>query len=216
MNRTVAIVNSQEISIALKADGVVHARTQLDFGRLLDAQFLPCLLEFLSEHQLTLRDIEGWNVGLGPGSFAGIRFALALVKGIASVTGAKTRGIPDSYAIVSAYLKKAKITGRVTVITDARCNCAFVTSYDISEDGRVAAVEEPVLLEQNVTWPEWTNAAHYLTATPDVLANIPEAIAQKTITVPPAQAPDILDADDALFSWLDTPDIEPLYVRPPA
>lgn len=216
MNRTVAIVNSQEISIALKADGVVYARTQLDFGRLLDAQFLPCLLDFLGEQQLTLRDIEGWNVGLGPGSFAGIRFGLALVKGIASVTGAKTRGIPDSYAMVSAFLRKANISGRIAVITDARCSCAFVTAYDVSESGRIAAVEQPVLLEQNQAWPEWSNADHYLTATPDVLANIPEAISQKTIAVPPAQAPDILDADDALFPWLSTPDIEPLYVRPPA
>ena len=216
MNRTVAIVNSQDISIALKANGVVRSRTQLDFGRLLDAQFLPCLLEFLGEQKLTLRDIEGWNVGLGPGSFAGIRFGLALVKGIASVTGAKTRGIPDSYAIASAFQHKADISGRVLVITDARCSCAFVTAYDILPDGCIATVEHPVLLEQNETWPDWTDAAHYLTATPDVLANIPEVIAQKTITVPPAQAPDILDADDTLFPWMSTPDIEPLYVRPPA
>ena len=212
---TISIVNSQEVSIAMKVNGNVISRNNLDFGRALDAEYLPYLEALLRENSLALKDIGGWSVGLGPGSFAGIRFALALVKGICGVTGAKTRGIPDSFAIATAWLKNNAFDGKIGVVTDARCNCAFVTVYDV-QAGRVIPVEAPILMKKDDIWPAWADCGVYLTSTPDVRANMPEAFASRVVDCPPAQAVDILDADETLFPWMPTPDIEPLYVRPPA
>ena len=47
-----------------------------------------------------LSDIKFWSVGIGPGSFTGMRLAAALVAGLTYGEGSvKTRGVPTANAI---------------------------------------------------------------------------------------------------------------------
>ena len=70
-------------------------------------------------------DLEGVNrivVGTGPGSFAGIRSALAFAQGYALVTKCEVLGLPSACALAGE--------GRVAVIGDARQGKAWVALFD--------------------------------------------------------------------------------------
>ena len=67
-------------------------------------------------------------VGIGPGSFTGLRVGLATAKGLAMGSGAKIYGV-SSFALLAA----AHGPGRVALIFDARRGDFFVAAYDVGE-----------------------------------------------------------------------------------
>ncbi|MGH2463627.1 MAG: tRNA (adenosine(37)-N6)-threonylcarbamoyltransferase complex dimerization subunit type 1 TsaB [Candidatus Limnocylindria bacterium] len=65
-------------------------------------ELLPRLLELLDRQRATLRDVSAVAVGIGPGSFTGLRVGLALAKGLASGLGCPIIGIPSLDAWLAA------------------------------------------------------------------------------------------------------------------
>ena len=200
-----SIENSRESSIALETPDGRFSLENLGFRRESDSEFMPCLTAFLSSHSLTIRDIEGWTVGLGPGSFAGIRFALALVKGICTGTGAKARGVASGYAIAKSLGKQ----GRIAVIHNARCGKLFGALFQVGKT--CVPVGEAMLFPMSEAWPEAMEADFTCTADADLKGKLSVPL---IITSQPT-ATALLDADEANYPWLDVLDIEPIYVRPP-
>lgn len=212
----VAIDSSQNVSIALALDGVIFSRNNIELGRATDSEFLPCLKEFLNIHTLTINDVEGWTVGLGPGSFAGIRFALALVKGICTATHARARGVNSSYAMARSFVKAKKNSdGLIGIVQDARCNKAFLSIYHCKA-GICRPSCTPAMIDLALDWPDWTECDCYCTPNEDIIKAMPSSIASRVSLIQPAEAFNLLEADESIWPWLDTPDIEPIYVRPPA
>ena len=54
-------------------------------GGTYSAQLVPKIHELLASQNLTLKDVEGFAVAAGPGSFTGLRVGLATVKGLAEI-----------------------------------------------------------------------------------------------------------------------------------
>ncbi len=92
----------------------------------------------LREAQLEREQIECLAVGLGPGSYTGIRAAIALAQGwqLASVQGViKLLGI-SSVECLAAQAQAEGLLGRVTVAVDAQRNECYLAEYEIDASGR--------------------------------------------------------------------------------
>ncbi len=78
--------------------------------------------------------IECLAVGLGPGSYTGIRSAIALAQGWQLATGVRLLGL-SSAECIAAQAQTEGITGRVTVIVDAQRREFYAGLYDLAATG---------------------------------------------------------------------------------
>jgi len=83
---------------------------------------------------LTREQIEIIAVGLGPGSYTGIRVALSIAQGWQLARGVKLLGI-SSAACLAAQAQAEKLFGRVNVVIDAQQNEFYIARYEVSADG---------------------------------------------------------------------------------
>ena len=75
--------------------------------------------DLLSSGGITLRDIDAYAVGLGPGSFSGLRISLSAANTLALPEKKKVVGIPSAHALAMAVLEEFGVE-TVAVIGDAR------------------------------------------------------------------------------------------------
>jgi tRNA threonylcarbamoyladenosine biosynthesis protein TsaB len=92
----------------------------------------------LAEAKIEREQIDVIAVGLGPGSYTGIRVALSVAQGwqLASRNGGmKLLGISSAECVV-AQAQAEKISGRVNVVIDAQRNEFYLAAYEISAADR--------------------------------------------------------------------------------
>ncbi len=84
----------------------------------------PCKVrDFLAANGLSVQDLDTILVGQGPGSFAGIRAALAFAQGLALPAGKPVVGLPSTLAL-------ARDGARTAVVGDARRERYWVVIYE--------------------------------------------------------------------------------------
>jgi len=88
----------------------------------------------LAEAGIMREQIEVIAVGLGPGSYTGIRVALSMAQGWQLARGVKLLGV-SSAECLAAQAQAEKIFGRVNVVIDAQRNESYLASYEISPGG---------------------------------------------------------------------------------
>jgi tRNA threonylcarbamoyladenosine biosynthesis protein TsaB len=99
---------------------------------------LPELEKLLASARVELRAIELLAIGLGPGSFTGLRVGLATVKGLALATGLPVVGV-SSLAAVAHDAGSA----RVVVVNDGQRGEVFAAAFERAQGvvrERVAAL----------------------------------------------------------------------------
>lgn len=88
----------------------------------------------LAEGGWEREQIETIAVGLGPGSYTGIRVALSIAQGWQLARGVKLLGI-SSAECLAARARAENIVGRVNVVIDAQRNEFYRAAYEISPAG---------------------------------------------------------------------------------
>jgi tRNA threonylcarbamoyl adenosine modification protein YeaZ len=76
--------------------------------------------------------IERIAIGLGPGSYTGIRAAIALAQGWQLASGVKLLGISTAEALAEEA-RLQRILGRLNIAIDAQRNEFYLETFDISE-----------------------------------------------------------------------------------
>jgi tRNA threonylcarbamoyladenosine biosynthesis protein TsaB len=128
--RSVAVIRPPASGVASVAGEVVETGGG-------GTRALGMIDEALRAAGLEREEVDALAVGLGPGSYTGIRVALALAQGwqLASPPGGvKLLGLSSAQG-VAAQAQAEKIFGRVTVVIDAQRNEFYLAAYAISAEG---------------------------------------------------------------------------------
>jgi tRNA threonylcarbamoyladenosine biosynthesis protein TsaB len=103
------------------------------------------LLELLAERGLALADVGGYAVGLGPGSFTGLRIGLATWKGLAYGRQRPIAGASSLAALALAAAPSAPAGALLVPLLDARKGELYAGFYR-AEGGLVSAAAPEVAL----------------------------------------------------------------------
>lgn len=108
-------------------------------GGTFSAQLVPTVAELLARHGFKARDLEGFAVASGPGSFTGLRVGLSAVKALAETLDRPIATV----SVLEALASLAQAGGPVAAVMDAGRGQLFVGIYFV-QSGRqgVTCVDE--------------------------------------------------------------------------
>jgi tRNA threonylcarbamoyladenosine biosynthesis protein TsaB len=118
-------------SVAALVDGELLER-DLDGERAHASDLLPCLSLLLEAQGRSPKDVTGVAVGIGPGSYTGLRVGIATAQGVARAAGAKLVGIPSGEALAHAELSPGE---HGDLLIDARGGALYHARFERTEDG---------------------------------------------------------------------------------
>ena len=103
--------------------------------------------ELVAECQLQREQIDRVAVGIGPGSFTGLRVGVALAAGIATALGRPLLGVSSLQSVAHGFVKHHPSTpdSRIVVLQDARREEVFCGCYD----HHGAVLHSPQLVSQS-------------------------------------------------------------------
>ena len=108
-------------------------------GGTFSAQLVPTVAEMLQKHGFGARDLGGFAVASGPGSFTGLRIGLSAIKGLAEVLHKPIVTVSMLEALASLSQK----SGPVTAALDAGRSEVFVGLYSIDRERQsITCIEE--------------------------------------------------------------------------
>jgi tRNA threonylcarbamoyladenosine biosynthesis protein TsaB len=125
--------SSAQRSVALARDGVVLAEAGEAGGR--DTKAFALIEKVLAQAKVSRAEIAVIAVGLGPGSYTGIRAAIAVAQGWQLAGDAKLLGI-SSVEALAAEAQARNIFGRVNVVVDAQRGEFYRATWEISAVSR--------------------------------------------------------------------------------
>jgi tRNA threonylcarbamoyladenosine biosynthesis protein TsaB len=123
--------SSRQRSVAVMQAG--HAGAVL-LGRAVELgghRSLGLVEESLQQARCEREEIETVAIGLGPGSYTGIRGAIALAQGWQLGRGVQVIGL-SSVECLAAGAEQEKIFGQVNIIVDAQRNEFYMARYEIT------------------------------------------------------------------------------------
>lgn len=120
-------------SIAVVSDGLVHAESSTRVRATHSEELLSVLHEVLRRANLPLSRIDALAVGIGPGSFTGVRIGMATARGLQIATGLPLYGVSSLDALASSAWAAR---GLVVSAIDARRGEVFASVHSLSADGR--------------------------------------------------------------------------------
>jgi len=161
---------------------------------------LPIVEEVLREAGGGVRDVRRWAVGIGPGSFTGVRIGVATAKGIAFATGAEIVGV-DAFDALTSLASSAPVA---VLLSAGKGELYFRVE---GRTGHAPAAEIERMLAARTDWTLLGEGAR-------ALGSVAHA---KMLCDPPFDVPraEAVGRVARLRPAGDVDTLEPYYVRPP-
>jgi len=122
-------------SIALAHCGPEAACTVIEIipleGGTFSAQLVPQIASLLAKHGLSKKDIDGFAVVAGPGSFTGLRIGLAAIKALAEILAKPVAAV----SLLEAISVAGRSQGKVIAALDAGRREFYAGEYEVSGSG---------------------------------------------------------------------------------
>jgi tRNA threonylcarbamoyladenosine biosynthesis protein TsaB len=218
--RLAAIDTSTELgSVALFEDGDLVAEDAARVSNAHGESLLPMMSALFERVSWRARDIARWGVGVGPGSFTGVRIALATAKGIAIATGAEIVGVTSldalGFGLDAQFIVSVVGAGKGEVFLQARrgdhlvlapshvsfAGAAALLATAVHEQPNVGSKNPIVIAGEAARAIDWSA----LRSAPSFAVQSPHDVPRATTIGRMAlrRVPDDVDT------------LEPVYVRPP-
>lgn len=122
-------------SCALLYDGKVIAESFVNTNLTHSQTLMPMVEDMLKNAKTDIKDIDGFAINVGPGSFTGVRIGISAVKGMAFALNKPCAEVSTLECIMRGVLYPI---GHYIVhsVMDARCNQVYNAAFEI-ENGNV-------------------------------------------------------------------------------
>jgi tRNA threonylcarbamoyladenosine biosynthesis protein TsaB len=161
--------------IGLVVNGVIVAERQLDEARRHARDLAAVTAAMLTQTGTHPRSVKNVVVGMGPGSFTGLRVGIMSAKAFAFATGCELTPVPTFEAIAI----RMPIDSNVDVVADALKRQVYVQRFRRTMDG-VVPVRELTILSvddwlQSIPSETWITGPGVATYDLSIPASIPRA-----------------------------------------
>jgi tRNA threonylcarbamoyladenosine biosynthesis protein TsaB len=147
-------------------------------GGTFSAQLVPQISDALNRHRLSRRDIDGFAIVSGPGSFTGLRVGLAAIKALAEVLQKPIAAV----SLLEAVVRASGTQGDVGAALDASRGEVYTADFQVSRQLTTARSEQLLTLADFAS----ANTGRQI-ITPD--AKIADFIREKSLRVAQVDRP---------------------------
>ena len=197
------------LALADEASGTVRSATAFEGKRTLSRRLLGELDALLRAEGSTLSDLTAIAVGLGPGSFTGLRVGVTTAKTLAQVLAIPLIGIGtlDAYAVTCSGNSRSVV---VPVLPSRRGEC-YAAFYRDDLPGQPEALSLGELSERLTSLQEQV----ILCGAVSLVTQGANAIKVPMLWTPPEGLAQLASAKIAAEQFDDPLGLVPLYVVPP-
>lgn len=143
--------SSPACSVALQAGGLLISRYSEE-PRSHTKLVMAMVNELLAEAKISVQQLNGIGVTIGPGSFTGLRIGFATVQGLAFAADIPVVAISTMETLVATYLRSQcadqKNEGKIIVsVLDARMGEFNLGCYQVTAGGKLGSLAADQLLD---------------------------------------------------------------------
>jgi tRNA threonylcarbamoyladenosine biosynthesis protein TsaB len=160
--------SSEQRSVAVARDGAVLGSAMAAGGR--ETRAFAMIEEALEQAGVRREEVECLALGVGPGSYTGIRIAISIAQGWQLARGIKLLGV-SSAECLAEQAKERGLSGIVRIVIDAQRGEFYLAEYQISK-GAVQPIEPLRIVSATAIAPD----AQKVLVGPDVSAADSNAI----------------------------------------
>lgn len=129
---------TEACSVAVSLDGRIHERFEV-VHREHTQKLLPMIQALMADSGKSYAQLDGIACGIGPGSFAGVRIGVGVVKGLALAHDLPVVGV-SSLAMLAQRAIRLNGAVQVAAAIDARMNEVYFGAHRRQPDGRAEAI----------------------------------------------------------------------------